>query len=254
MFLSKAEQSCQLLEATSIFLSFDKKEEKQSQEAKNTALKVLKMCPIFIETLQKVYSPLALQNLEPNHTRDEESKQDPIYTVILQPRHSELVFKLLLQMLAASSKTSDGQNSFGTQQRMLTEEKVVFEFIEQLNDFYISEPEIHASYLDFLLSFLHYQGDPRAEVFVRRVLILIYNKVLTGKISCSLATKLAPKLYDRLQSLIDLRYDSHHCANIITQAKGQQTLFTTVGLFCILFSSFFINPVQFKARMTTFAN
>lgn len=66
---------------------------------------------------------------------------------------------------------------------------MVFDFIEQLNDFYITNPEIQASYLDFLLSFLEYVGESRAEVFIRRVLQLIYNKVLAGKIDCSLAIR-----------------------------------------------------------------
>lgn len=90
-------------------------------------------------------------------------------------------------MLAASYKTSDSQTSFGS--RLLTEEKVVFDFIEQLNDFYITNPEIQASYLNFLLGFLEYAGESRAEVFIRRVLLLIYNKVLAGKIDCSLAIR-----------------------------------------------------------------
>jgi hypothetical protein len=60
----------------------------------------------------------------------------------MQKRLSELVFTLLTRMLCASSKTSEGPNSLGSQQRLLTEEKVVFDFIEQLNDFYVCDADI----------------------------------------------------------------------------------------------------------------
>ena len=36
---------------------------------------------------------------------------------------------------------------------------------------------------------------------------------------------------------------------LVFQAKGQQTLFLTIGLYFIHITSFLINPEQFKARL-----
>jgi len=142
-----------------------------------------------------------------NSAPDEESKETrAILAVILQKRLSELVFALLKRMLYASSKTSEGQNSLGSNQRLLTEEKVVFDFIEQLNDFYICDVEIQLAYIDFLSSFLDYNGDPRSDAFIRRVLQIMFNKMLTCKISANLIKRVLPNILDRMQSLIELRY------------------------------------------------
>lgn len=89
---------------------------------------------------------------------------------------------------------------------MLTEEKVVFDFIELLNDFYICDAEIQLSYIDFLLSFLNYNGDPRSDAFIRRVLQILFNKMLTRKIGSNLIKKVLPSILDRMQILIELRY------------------------------------------------
>jgi hypothetical protein len=109
-------------------------------------------------------------------------------------------------MLCASSKTSEGQNSLGSNQRLLTEEKVVFDFIEQLNDFYICDAEIQLAYIDFLSSFLDYSGDQRSDAFIRRVLQIMFNKMLTCKINANLIKRVLPNILDRMQSLIELRY------------------------------------------------
>jgi hypothetical protein len=46
-----------------------------------------------------------------------------------------------------------------------------------------------------------------------------------------------------------LRYDEEAAKVLIFQAKGQQTLFFTAGLYIIHITSFFINSEQFKARV-----
>ena len=62
---------------------------------------------------------------------------------------------------------------------------------------------------------------------------------------------LVPRLFDRMQQLIDLRYDNQACMTLVFQAKGQQQLFLSVGIYLIHIASFLINPEQFKARMST---
>ena len=99
------------------------------------------------------------------------------------------------------------------------------------------------------MCFTDYNGEVRSEAFIRRTLQIIYNKLLQGKITLSVANSFIPKLFDRLQTLIDLRYNSEACINLMLQSKGQQTLFVTVGLYSIHIASFLINPIQFKARI-----
>ena len=52
-----------------------------------------------------------------------------------------------------------------------------------------------------------------------------------------------------MKDLIDLRYNNQACVTLVFQAKGQQTLFLTCGLYMIHITSFLINPQQFKARL-----
>jgi len=135
-------------------------------------------------------------------------RPDPaIFATITQKQLATLVFRLLSQMLAASSNTSDGMSAFGSQQKLLTEEKIVFDFIETLNDFYLGEPDIQQSYIDFLLSFTEYTGNPRFEAVIRRVLQILYNKLLTSRVNPTLITYVVPKVFDRMQVLVDLRYN-----------------------------------------------
>jgi hypothetical protein len=68
--------------------------------------------------------------------------------------------------------------SFGSANRLLTEEKAVFDFIESLNDFFVSKEEIQLDYYDFLIKFTEFNGEPRQEAFIRRTLQIIYNKLL----------------------------------------------------------------------------
>jgi hypothetical protein len=70
----------------------------------------------------------------------------------------------------------------------------------------------------------------------------MFNKMLTGKISASLIKRVLPNIFDKMQSLIELRYHQDACLILVQSAKGQHTLFTVVGLYAILIGTFFINP------------
>jgi hypothetical protein len=109
---------------------------------------------------------------------------------------ADLLFKLLAQMLQ-SSKTPDC--AFGSQQKLLTEEKAVFDFIDSLNEFYTDLPETHLAYLEFLMTFIDYSGDSRSEAFTRKALQILHHKILLGKVDSNLVKLIMPRVFDQLE-------------------------------------------------------
>ena len=80
---------------------------------------------------------------------------------------------------------------------------------------------------------------------------ILYSILLRGEVRDEILETLIPRLLDVMEQLIDLRYDSQACMTLVFQAKGQQQLFLTVGIYLIHIASFLVNPEQFKARMQT---
>jgi len=104
------------------------------------------------------------------------------------------------------------------------------------------DEDIHLEYCNFLIKFTEYAGEARSEAFIRRTFSILYQILLRGKVSASILKTIMPMLFDRMVDLIDLRYNQGACVALVFQAKGLQTLFFTVGLYCVHFCSFLINP------------
>jgi len=68
---------------------------------------------------------------------------------------------------------------------------------------------------------------------------------LRGKVSNDILKEVLPILYDRIEYLINLRYNNEACMALVFPSKGSQTLFYTVGLYAMHFSSFLINSKHF---------
>lgn len=67
----------------------------------------------------------------------------------------------------------------GMPHKLASEEKIVFDFIENLNDVLRSNPHTHLLYLQFLLSFTEYTpNDPHTEAFIRRIFSIISSIIL----------------------------------------------------------------------------
>jgi hypothetical protein len=67
----------------------------------------------------------------------------------------------------------------GMPHKLVTEEKITFEFIENLNDIVKRNSQSHLIYLKFLLSFTEYDpNEPHSEAFIRRVFSLLNNIIL----------------------------------------------------------------------------
>jgi len=87
----------------------------------------------------------------------------------------------LLEMVVSTSKAAESLQSFGTN-KLLSEERTVFDFIESLNDFFFLNSETQSLYLDFLFKFTEYKGEQRQEAFIKRSLAIFYVALLRGRV------------------------------------------------------------------------
>jgi len=162
---------------------------------------------------------------------------------------------LLEKLIKTTNKQTDGFSGMGVPHKLLSEEKVTFEFVENLNEIVSLDRQAHLEYLRFLLSFGHYdRNEPHTEAFVRRIFSIINNIIIQSRVPSSILQEVLPLLFERIEELIDLRYDNENCMALIFPSKGPQSLFFTIGLYAMQISSFLINPVQFKQRMTVHFN
>lgn len=215
MYLSCEDEARNLLTATIDFLQ---SEQETLKDDRNKTIKLLKIIPIIIETFQKLYSKANLEALTESRATDQ--KDGNLLEKLVDPENCGLL-QQLLQMIVNTSKSSDGFQSFGTPHKLLTEEKAVFDFIEALNDFVRLNEKAQESYCEFLFNFTEYRGEPRSEAFIRRTFGILYNILLKGRIAEPIVSDLVPRLFDRMQELIDLRYDNQACMTLVFQAKGQ---------------------------------
>lgn len=179
----------------------------QSQKTdRNKTIKLLKICPIVIETLQKLYNKQTLAAVTEAATKGNESQ---VISKLIDKDTCATIFSLL-QMVLSTSKAAENLQSFGTN-KLLTEERAVFDFIENLNDFCVMKEDAQMQYLDFLLKFTEYTVEPRQEAFIKRAFGIIYTTLLRGGVRKNILVGLVPRLLDRMTDLINLRYNNQAC-------------------------------------------
>jgi hypothetical protein len=105
-------------------------------------------------------------------------------------------------------------------------------------------------YFQFLMLLTEYEvTEPHTEAFIRRTFSLLNSILLQGHLPNDLLLEILPTLFDRIEQLINLRYNNEACMGLVFPSKGSQTLFFTVGVYAMHYSSYLINPRHFKARM-----
>jgi len=88
----------------------------------------------------------------------------------------------LLEMVVSTSKAAESLQSFGTN-KLLSEERTVFDFIESLNNFYSLGVDTQKVYLEFLFKFTEYKDEqPRQEAFIKRTFSIFYGLLIRGSI------------------------------------------------------------------------
>lgn len=176
---------------------------------RNKTIKLLKICPIVIETLQKLYSKQSLTKLQEifSGSATNLGEDDLIIKKIVDKDFSAIVMQLL-EMVVCTSKAAESLQSFGTN-KLLSEERTVFDFIESLNDFYALSTDTQEAYLEFLFRFTEYRSEQqRQEAFIKRSLSIFYGIILRGALQKAIIPSLMPKLIERMKDLINLRYDN----------------------------------------------
>ena len=67
----------------------------------------------------------------------------------------------------------------GVPHKLMSEEKIAFEFIEALNDLVRKNEQTHLIYLNFLIQFTEYTfTEPHSEAFIRRTFSIINSIIL----------------------------------------------------------------------------
>lgn len=76
-------------------------------------------------------------------------------------------------------------------------------------------------YLKFLISFAEYDPkEPHTEAFIRRIFSILNSLILQGKITVDIVKEIVPLFFDKMEHLINLRYNNEACVAFALPAKG----------------------------------
>ena len=103
-------------------------------------------------------------------------------------------------MMKSVKGSTDGFQGMGVPHKLLTEEKLTFEFIESLNGIVSKNSQTHLMYFQFLLQFTEYEiQEPHSEAFIRRIFTILNSIILQGKIPNDILLEILPTLFDRIE-------------------------------------------------------
>ena len=81
----------------------------------------------------------------------------------------------------------------GVPHKLMAEERITFEFIDELNDIVKVNEATHLAYFKFLLSFTEYEvQDPHSEAFIRKTFNILNKVILQGKVPADILAKVLP--------------------------------------------------------------
>ena len=213
LFLWCEEESRTFLTAVVDYLVVEYDNLQSQKTDKNKTIKLLKICPMVIETLQKLYNKQTLEVLE-DHLKGIVRGSDKELLLVLVEKQTVSVILNMLEMILNTSKAAENLQSFGTN-KLLTEERAVFDFVESLNDFYYLKTDTQQLFNDFLLRFTEYKCELRQEAFIKRSFSIFYSALLRGRVQKAVLKDIVPKMLDRMKELIDLRYDNQACVTLV---------------------------------------
>jgi hypothetical protein len=132
LFMNNIGTSYRILDATGDWLMNERQELLSGAASQagphNRKPSLLKLCPVIINMLKKVYSM--------DNTQSTLSISRAPYLQIYIPTFAQVLFNLLYKLLrcAKMGTASEGFQGMGVPHKLLSEEKLTFEFIEGLND------------------------------------------------------------------------------------------------------------------------
>lgn len=165
MFLMSEDESRTFLSAVVDYLVVEQDNFQAQKIDRNKTIKLLKICPIVIETLQKLYNKQNLEKLQelfapgnvPSQSKESVFDGNRVVKKIIEEDFSQIVMQLL-EMVVCTSKAAESLQSFGTN-KLLAEERTVFDFIESLNEFFVLSRETQEAYLHFIFKFTEYRSE-----------------------------------------------------------------------------------------------
>ena len=125
-----------------------------------------KIIPAVIDCLKKIFT---VENATSYPNINEIKIQNGVYT---------LIKKLLL----TTKKLSEGFQAISTPQKLLSEERPIFEFIEDFPTIFTEEVH-YENYIQFLQTFLVFKvEDPHSDALIRRTMLIIRRLISKCKI------------------------------------------------------------------------
>lgn len=180
-----------------------------------------KLVPSLMNALRALYSQHAAKGLN--------------LSIEQQKRSYEL-----LKEIAVTVSLSEGIHCDPT--KIFAEEKLIFELIEYIASA-LAEHCSLAQYFDFLLQFLHFRPDiMHTDAFTRKAMEIFKNCITLQGIDMKLLKQLVPKLYEKLEDVAELRFDSGACKVLLANAQSSQSLWHVVIRYFVSISTFLVNP------------
>lgn len=146
------------------------------------------------------------------------------------------LYDLLKKLLKAMRSTKNDPL------KVFAEEKVILDFIDFLPKTFTSA-EQHNNYVEFLLDLLTFSADdPCADGTIRAVASIIASSITLQKLPPSIVKKTLRKLFKKLESVIELRFDNTVCKILMENAKEEQPLWYEMGECFIAVATYLASP------------
>lgn len=156
---------------------------------------------------------------------------------LLNPQNLSVALHIMRVNLIHTRPTM-GLNAMRQDNDLKEEEKLIFNFIENLGFMLHDKDDALKYYLSFLLNFISYDADePHYEMFVRRTFLIISEGITKDQYSPNILFELIPDLFTKSCEIVDLRYHNNSCMSLVFSMKSSASLFETAGLFLMQISS-----------------
>ena len=162
------------------------------------------------QTLSKIYSADMLKDLEADQSIVDDVK------AFVSKAYCTKILNFISSILMGCNQIGLKFYQFGKPYKLLNEEMVVLQFIEDFNVACSRDSESQSMYFDFLLKLMEYRGEqPYAEALIKRVLKIISTIILKGQVEPKVLENFMNPFFSRVQKLLDTRYNWNLCKTMV---------------------------------------
>lgn len=120
--------------------------------------------------------------------------------------------------------------------QLVSEEKLVFDFIENLHNSF-TQVKCYQAYFSFLMDIFTFNSkDPHTDGFARRSLLILRTFIIDKTIPLAQVKTLLPLIYSKFRTLISLRFNNEHTSILLKNSK--EPLWYEVGIKLIEISNY----------------